>query len=40
MQNVIDFDMKKLLDPKDVTFRVWGLKTSVGQLGSVRCIKA
>ena len=39
MQNFMEFDKKKLLDTKAVTFGVWGLKTSLGQLGAKRCIK-
>ena len=37
MQN---FEMKKVLDPKVVTFCVRYLKNSLGQLGTKRRIKA
>ena len=37
MQNFMKFDMKKLFDPKAVTFGVWGLKTALGKLGTKRC---
>ena len=40
MQHFMEFDMKKILDPKALTFEVWGLKTSLGQLRSKRHIKA
>ena len=30
MQNFVELDMEKLLDPKAVIFEVWGLKTSLG----------
>ena len=44
MQNVIELDMKKSSDPKALIYRVWGLKTSLGQFGpkafSKRLIKA
>ena len=33
MENFMELDMKKNLDPKAVTFGVWGLKTSLGQFG-------
>ena len=33
MQNFMEFDMKKLSDPKTLTFGVWVLKTSLGQFG-------
>ena len=33
MQNFMELDMKKFSDPKAVTFRVWDLKTSLGQFG-------
>ena len=33
MQNFMEHDMKKLLDPKALTFGVWSLKTSLGQFG-------
>ena len=31
MQNFMDLDMKKISDPKALTFRVLGLKTSLAQ---------
>ena len=31
--------MKKKIDPKDVTFGIWGLKISLGQLGPKGLIK-
>ena len=31
MQNFMELDMKKFLDPKALTFKVWGLKTTLGQ---------
>ena len=34
MQNFMELDMKKISDPKALTFGVWGLKTSLGQFGS------
>ena len=34
MQNILELDMKKISDPRALTFGVWGLKTSLGQLGS------
>ena len=37
MQNFMKFDMKKLFDPKAVTFGVWGLKIALGKLGTKRC---
>ena len=37
MQNFMKFDMKKLFDPKAVTFGVWGLKIALGTLGTKRC---
>ena len=39
MQNFMELDMKKVLDPKVLTFGVWGVKTSLGQLRPKRCIK-
>ena len=33
MQNLMELNMKKFLDPEAMTFGVWGLKTSLGQLG-------
>ena len=39
MPDVMELDMKKPIDPKAVTFGVWGLKTSLGQLGPKRRIK-
>ena len=38
MQSFMELDMKKLLDPKTVTFGGWSLKTSLGQLGPKRRI--
>ena len=38
MQNFLKLYMRKFLDPKAVTFDVWGLKTSLGQFGPKRCI--
>ena len=32
-QNFIELDMKKISDPKALTFEVWGLWTSLGQFG-------
>ena len=29
----MELDIKKLADPKTLTFGVWGLKTSLGQFG-------
>ena len=31
MQSFMDLGMRKSLDPKAVTFEVWGLKASFGQ---------
>ena len=31
--NFMELDMKKIPDPKTLTFVVWGLKTSLGQFG-------
>ena len=39
MQNIMEVDLKKLLDPRAVASGVWGLKTSLGKLGSKRRIK-
>ena len=33
MQNLVEVDIKKFLDPKALTPEVWDLKTSLGQLG-------
>ena len=33
MQNFMELDMKIFSDPKALTFGVWGLKTSLGQIG-------
>ena len=33
MQNVMEIDMKNLLDPKAKIFGVWDLKTSLRQVG-------
>ena len=33
MQNFMELDMKKFSDPKALTFGVWDLKTSLGELG-------
>ena len=33
MRNFIELDMKKISDPKILTFGLWGLKTSSGQFG-------
>ena len=33
IQNFMELDMKKFLRRKALTFGVWGLKTSLGQLG-------
>ena len=33
MQNVMELDMKKISDPKALTFSIWGLKTSLGRFG-------
>ena len=39
MKNFMELDMKKFLDPRAVTFGVWGLTTSLRQFGFKRCIK-
>ena len=39
MQNFMELEMRKFLDPKAVTFQVCDLKTSSGQLGPKRHIK-
>ena len=39
MQNIMELGMKKFLDLKALTFEVWGLKTSLGQLEPKRHIK-
>ena len=33
IQNFIELDRKKIPDPKALTFGVWSLKASLGQLG-------
>ena len=33
VQNFMELDMKKISDPKALTFGIWGLKTSLGQFG-------
>ena len=33
MQNVMELDMKKISDPKGLTFSIWGLETRLGQFG-------
>ena len=33
MQNFMELDMKKISDPKTLTFGVWGLKPNLGQFG-------
>ena len=33
IQNFMELDMKKFSDPKALTFGLWGIKTSLGQLG-------
>ena len=33
MQNFMELDMKKISDPKALTFGVWGLKPNFGQFG-------
>ena len=38
MQNFMDLGMRKSLDPKAVTFGVWGLITSFGQFEPKRRI--
>ena len=40
MQNTMKLDTKKLLDPKAVISGVWGLKTSLGNLGPKIRIKS
>ena len=32
-QNVMELDMRKITDPKTLTFGIWGPKTSLGQFG-------
>ena len=39
MQNFMKLDMKKFLDLKAVRFRIWGLKTSLGQFGPKAFVK-
>ena len=39
MQNFIELDMKKALDPEAVTFGVWEQKSSLGKFRSNRLIK-
>ena len=38
MQNFMGLGMRKFFDPKTVTFGIWGLKTSFGQLGTYLAI--
>ena len=33
VQNFMELDMRKISDPKALTFGIWGLKTSLGQFG-------
>ena len=33
MQNFMELDMKKISDPKALTFGIWGLKPNLGQFG-------
>ena len=33
MQDFMELDRKKVLDPKTLIFGVWGWETSLGQLG-------
>ena len=33
MQNFMELDMKKISDPKTLTFGAWGLKPNLGQFG-------
>ena len=33
MVNFMELPVKRFLDPKALTFRFWGLKTSLGQFG-------
>ena len=33
MQKFMELDMKKVSDPKALTFGVWGLKPNLGQFG-------
>ena len=33
MQNFMELDMKKMSDPKGLTFSIWGLKVRLGQFG-------
>ena len=39
-QNFMELDVRKILDPKAVTFGVWGLTTSLRQVGSERRISS
>ena len=39
MQSYMELDMRTFLDPKYVTFSVWGLKTSLEQMRPKRRIK-
>ena len=39
MENFMELDMKKALDPKAVIFGVWELKISLGKFRSNRLIK-
>ena len=40
MQKFMELNMKKNLDPETVTFWVWGLKISSGQIGPKKLIKS
>ena len=39
LQSFMELDMKKILDREAMTFGIWRLKTSLGQLGLKRRIK-
>ena len=39
MKKLMEVEMKSFLDPKTLTFVVWGLKTILGKLGPKRHIK-
>ena len=39
MQNFMEFDMRKTLDSKAMTFGLWALKTSLGKFGPKGFIK-
>ena len=39
MQNFMELNKKNFLDSETVTFGVWGLKTSLVQIGPKRFIK-